>query len=263
MADNEFDTDNSGVQVSDTGEANDNPGSGVQQADSPGPNEGGFGSTGFQGYGFQGPLQRASEARKAKMADILAGNYGVDDGSPAFRQAAPGTPSMNQSPSDGPWIGPDGGMIGRGIKAAGDWYIEGITPRRDAIMKTMEYELNKTITPQFVEGLKTWSTGTLGGVAGTKSEKPEFITSYFVKPSLALGLLPNTNLIAAGLKQRVNPVVPIMIAAGEAYNDAHLTNKMGYVVGKSIYGGVKELPSRIVNEPLVRGLPEVMNKQED
>ncbi|WP_243439565.1 hypothetical protein [Fundidesulfovibrio soli] len=172
---------------------------------------------------------------------------------------------MHQEPGDGPLIGPDGGMAGRGIKAAGDWYQGYIGENRDSIMQTMEHELNKTITPQFVDGVKAWSTGRLDGIAGTDaSEKPEYLTSYLVAPHQALQLLPRTGILASGLKPRVNPVVPLAIGVAEAYDKGSLTAREGWTMGKAIFGGVRDLPPEAINSPVARAVPEgVWSKQDE
>jgi len=83
---------------------------------------------------------RLSEERRAKLAALLAGTSGFDPKQPSF-SAMPKGVSGYEAKKEEPLIGPDGGMVGRGIKSAGDAYQEYIDGQRDGLMETMKEKM--------------------------------------------------------------------------------------------------------------------------
>jgi len=147
----------------DTDDASQYPDLGLQEI----PGQGsGTPLAGWQSSGvtITDPVKRAEEQHKTKMNSILNGNHtqaSLAAGDLGGRSVFDPAPKKDE-----PWIGPDGGMIGRGIKSAGDWYQDYINGKRDTIMNTMEHELNRTFNDQFIDGLNTWAhaaTTTLTG----------------------------------------------------------------------------------------------------
>jgi hypothetical protein len=219
MAQDEFDNGNGMLANQQENIAQAQSGEGQSDAQSGEPSRGGQDQSGegspqpSQAAGNQqtpsGLPGRLSEERRARLAALLAGTSGFDPKMPSF-SAMPKGATGYEGKKEEPLIGPDGGMIGRGIKSAGDAYQEYINGQRDTIMNTMNHELGKLIPYQIQEGVAAWAHGATRGKTGMDTDfEPKYFSSYLVSPSLAFKLLPNTNLLSAGLKQRVNPIVPV------------------------------------------------------
>ena len=181
MRENDFDTngglmentapevqssDNSG-DVSGAGAAGANP-----AADDNPAGQGGSAPGAFQGdapsWGAPAFPQAVSQARKDKLASILAGTYSSGPHYPELNAAPPGAPGMHQEPGDGPLIGPDGGMVGRGIKAAGDWYQGYINEHREGLMEEMKDKL--TPSDGAVDAMATVGNSLTTGLTGIKTD---------------------------------------------------------------------------------------------
>lgn len=88
----------------------------------------------------QGLPGRLSEERRAKLAALLAGTSGFDSKRPSFSAMPKGVTGYEGKKED-PLIGPDGGMVGRGIKSVGDAYQEYINGQRPGLMETMKEKM--------------------------------------------------------------------------------------------------------------------------
>lgn len=110
--------------------------------------------------------------RREKTAAIMSGNY-----TPTSGPSYPGYKSVmdTNSAKPEPWIGPDGGMIGRGINYLGKQYQGYIDGKRDTMMKTMKTGLDNTFSPWAIDALATVGHAATEGLTGHDSDyEPKF-----------------------------------------------------------------------------------------
>jgi len=166
----------------------------------------------------QGLPSRLSEERRVKLAALLAGTSGFDPKLPSF-SAMPKGVTGYEGKKEEPLIGPDGGIVGRGIKSVGDAYQEYIDGQRDTIMNTMNHELNKTFTPQLIDGVNTWAHNMLTMTTGIDTGfKSEFPINKVLSPSSWFNTGSGTPPVM-GFQSRVPPLMAPLVGAARWMGD--------------------------------------------
>jgi len=164
-------------------------------------------------------LDRLHQERQEKMTALLSGSYAPSTRpfDPEYHSVMDTTPEKPK-----PWIGPDGGMIGRGIKAAGDWYMDYINKRRDGLIKTMNSELNDMFRPQLIDGINTWAHGMLTMYTGIDTGfEPKYGLNKLFMPNTWFNTGSGTPPVM-GFQTRLNPVIPLLVTGARWWGDQNL-----------------------------------------
>ncbi|GAB6037564.1 hypothetical protein JCM15519_21230 [Fundidesulfovibrio butyratiphilus] len=153
------------------------------------------------------------------MTALLSGSYTppARPSDPEYHSVMDPTPKKSE-----PRIGPDGGPIGRGIKAAGDWYMDSINKRRDGIISTMNAELKDMFRPQLIDGINTWAHGMLTLYTGIDTGfEPQFGLNKLFMPNAWFNTGSGTPPVM-GFQYRVNPLLPLLVAGARWWGDQDL-----------------------------------------
>ncbi|GAB6037568.1 hypothetical protein JCM15519_21270 [Fundidesulfovibrio butyratiphilus] len=194
------------------------------------------------------------------MTALLSGSYNppASPSDPEYHSVMDPTPAKPK-----PWIGPDGGPIGRGIKAAGDWYMDYINKRRDGIISTMNAELKDMFRPQLIDGINTWAHGMLTLYTGIDTGfEPQFGLNKLIIP----GALFNTGsgMLPSGLN-RVNPLVPLLVIGARVAGGQDLKPSEVWNAGKAaaMFGaGLGKSPADQLAQRELEGMDKELNAAE-
>ncbi|GFK95609.1 hypothetical protein NNJEOMEG_03477 [Fundidesulfovibrio magnetotacticus] len=120
--------------------------------------------------------------RREKLASLFSGSY--DPKQARLESLSKGVTGYEMKKEE-PLIGPDGGMVGRGIKAAGDWYLDYVDNNKGGLDNVMRDKL----TPHdwAVDMLETGSRGLLTRWTGIETD---FTPRYAGNRVLQFGLSP-------------------------------------------------------------------------
>ncbi|GAB6037566.1 hypothetical protein JCM15519_21250 [Fundidesulfovibrio butyratiphilus] len=195
------------------------------------------------------------------MTALLSGSY-----TPPARPSDPEYHSvMDPTPAKPkPWIGPDGGPIGRGIKAAGDWYMDSINKRRDGIISTMNAELKDMFRPQLIDGINTWAHGMLTLYTGIDTGfEPQFGLNKLIIPN---ALFNTGSGMFPGGQTRANPLVPLFVTGarllgGEQLKPAEIWNTLkAATIGAA---GFAKSPADQQAQRAVKGVSDRLNATQE